>query len=214
MLDKIKIISVNIGERKKIRWRFRTIETGIVKKAVKESIFLGDEDVEGDKVIDRKHHGGKDMAVYAYTKNHYEYFQKLHSKIDFHHGVFGENLTVSNLFETEVYIGDIFQVGEAIIQVSQPRFPCFKLGIVFGTQKIVKQFLNSAYCGFYFRVLQKGFVKKNDEFVLIKKAKNSMSVADVFSIYTKNKGNTAFIQKALNLDFLADKCKISLKKRL
>ncbi len=208
----MKILSVNIGERTKVKWRFKTIETGIFKNPVKTSIFLGDDDVEKDTVVDRKHHGGKDMAVYAYTKNHYAYFQKLYPKLDLKNGTFGENITVSNLLETEVYIGDIFQVGEAIIQVSQPRFPCYKLGIVFGTQKIVKQFLNSTYCGFYFRVLQNGNVKKNDEFILIEKAKNSLTIADVYSLKSSNRKNKKLINEALDLELLAEQCKESLKK--
>ena len=210
----MKVLSVNIGKRKKIQWKNKTVETGIYKKPVDMAIFLGAEDVEDDHVVDRKHHGGKDMAVYAYTKNHYAYFQKLYPEITFYNGIFGENLTLSNLFETEVQIGDIFQIGEAIIQVSQPRFPCFKLGLVFGTQKIVKQFLNSSYCGFYFRVLQKGNVQKNDPIILIEKAKNSMTVAETYSLYTSNRTNKPLINKALELTFLAEKCKAHFKRKL
>lgn len=210
----MKVLSVNIGKRKKIQWKNKTVETGIYKKAVDIAIFLGAEDVENDHVVDRKHHGGKDMAVYAYAKNNYAYFQKLYPDLELKNGVFGENLTVSNLFETEVYIGDIFQIGEAIIQVAQPRFPCFKLGIVFGTQKIVKQYLHTTYCGFYFRVLQQGNVQKGDKIFLLEKAKNSMTVADVYSLYSTNKENKKMIQDALNLDFLAEKCKIHFKRKL
>lgn len=210
----MKVISVNIGKREKIQWKNKTVETGIYKKPVDTNIFLGMEDVDNDYVVDRKHHGGKDMAVYAYTKNHYAYFQKLHPNLEFQNGIFGENLTVSNLLETEVCIGDVFQVGGAIIQVAQPRFPCFKLGIVFGTQKIVKEYLHTTYCGFYFRVLQKGSVKKGDTILLIEKAKNSMTVADVYSLYTTNKQNKKMIHDALALEFLADKCKDSFRRKL
>jgi MOSC domain-containing protein YiiM len=210
----MKVLSVNIGKSKKIKWQFKTVETGIFKYAVDIPIFLDLEDVENDHVIDRKHHGGNDKAVYVYSKSNYKYFQDLYPDVVFHNGIFGENITIANLSENEVYIGDVFQIGEAIIQVSQPRFPCFKLGIVFNNQKIVKQFLNAPFSGFYFRVLQKGFVKKNDKITLIKKAKNSMTVAEIYSIYTKNKGNNPFIKKALNLEFLAEQCKTSIKKRM
>ncbi|MEE9349332.1 MAG: MOSC domain-containing protein [Flavobacteriaceae bacterium] len=207
----MKVLSVNIGERKKVKWRFKTIETGIFKTPVEDFIFLSDTDVEHDVVVNRKHHGGKDMAVYAYSKNHYDYFQKLYPKLPLNNGSFGENLTVTNLLETDVCIGDIFKVGEAVIQVSQPRFPCFKLGIVFGTQKIVKQFLNSTYCGFYFRIIQQGKVQKNDTITLLEKAQNSMTVAEVYSLKSTNRKNKKMIQQALNLDFLAERCKKSLK---
>ena len=207
-----EVISVNISDRKKVQWLSKAIKTGIFKKEV-ASIFIDINGVTNDKVVDLEHHGGEDMAVYAYCKNHYAYFQSMHPEVVFTNGIFGENLTVSNLLETEVHIGDTFQVREAIIQVSQPRFPCFKLGIVFGTQKIVKQFLHSSYTGFYFRVLQKGGVRKKDTLELLQKATNSMTVADVYSIYTTNKTNREFIQKALNLKFLADRCKKSIRKK-
>lgn len=210
----MRILSVNIGERKKVTWKFKTVETGIFKYAVNESVFLDTNDVENDNVIDRRYHGGKDKAVYGYSKSNYNYFQELYPKLTLHNGIFGENITIDKLSEKEVFIGDVFQIGEVIIQVSQPRFPCFKLGIVFGNQLIVKQFLNTTHCGFYFRVLKKGFVKKNDTLVLIKKAINSMTVAEVYSIYTTNKGNQPFIKKALDLEFLAKQCKISIKKRM
>jgi len=208
----MKVLSANIGERKKITWQFKTVETGIFKNAVDKPIFLDLEDVKNDDVVDRRYHGGNDKAIYMYSKSNYAYFQKLYPKLDFYNGFFGENITIDKLSEKEVFIGDIFKIGDAIIQVSQPRFPCFKLGIVFNNQEIVKQFLNSPFSGFYFRVLKKGTVKKNDNMVLIEKAKNSMTVAEIFSIYTSNKGNNPFIEKALALEFLATQCKLSIKK--
>jgi len=210
----MKVLSVNIGERKKIQWKFKYLETGIFKYEVSTPIFLDKKDVDNDNVIDRKYHGGIDKAVYGFSKRNYQYFKKLHPNIEFYNGIFGENLTFDDLKETETYIGDVFQIGEAILQVSQPRIPCFKLGIVFKNQKIVKDFLNSPYCGFYFRVLQSGFVKQADKVKLIKKAKNSMTVAEIFSIHTKNTGNNPFIYKALDLEFLAEQSKNSIKKRL
>ena len=210
----MKVVSVNIGERKKITWKFKTVETGIYKYAVDKPIFLELEDVKNDDVVDRKYHGGNDKAVYMYSKSNYAYFQKLYPKLDFYNGFFGENITIDKLSENEIFIGDIFKIGDAIIQVSQPRFPCFKLGIVFNNHEIIKQFLNSPFSGFYFRVLKKGSVKKNDSMVLIEKATNSMTVAEIFSIYTINKGNNPFIEKALSLEFLAKKCKLSLRKRM
>jgi len=210
----MKVLSVNIGKKQKITVKGRTRYTGIYKKPVNTSIYLGDEDVEGDHVIDRKYHGGLNMAVYVYTKNHYEYFQKLYPNLEFTNGIFGENLTVSNLFETEIQIGDTFQVGDAIIQVSQPRLPCSTLGYRFGTQKIQKQFLNSTFSGFYFRVLKNGNVKKNDKFILIEKAKNSITVAEVFSLFTTNKTNQELIKKTLAIELLSERLKKDIRRKL
>ncbi len=210
----MKILSVNIGIPKEMPWQSKMVTTGIFKKEIDEPIFLGLDDVKNDHVMDRKNHAGTDKAVYAYAKEHYEYFQKLYPNTTFYNGIFGENLTVSGLFETEAMIGDVFQIGEAIIQVSQPRIPCYKLGIVFNNQQIVKQFLNSTYCGFYFRILKEGTVKKNDEIILLEKATNSLSVADVFSIYTTNRHNRTLINKVIKLPFLAENSKKRIQKRL
>jgi len=210
----MRVLSVNIGIPKEIPWQSKMVTTGIFKKEVNEPIFLDIEDVKDDHVMDRKNHAGADKAVYAYAKEHYDYFKKLYPTITFYNGIFGENLTVAGLLETEIHIGDVFQIGEAIIQVSQPRIPCYKLGIVFNNQQVIKQFLNTTYCGFYFRILKKGFVKKEDEIILLEKATNSLSVADVFSIYTTNKHNRTLINKIIKLPFLAKNSKKRIQKRL
>lgn len=172
--------SVNVGEKKVINYKGKMVETGIFKSPVKGFIFLGKEDVVNDAVVDRRYHGGIDKAVYAYAENHYEYWKQLYPGLDWKYGMFGENLTISNLEETEIYVGSQYKLGEAIIEVTQPREPCSKLGIVFGTQKVVKQFWNSTKSGVYFKVLQIGNVKTGDELILLKKAVNTPTIADVY----------------------------------
>ena len=174
------VISVNIGEKKTINYKGRIIETGIFKKPVNHPIFLGEEDVENDAVIDRRYHGGIDQAVYAYSKNHYKYWENLYPNLDCKYGMFGENLTISNLEETEIQVGNTYKLGEALLEVTKPRQPCMKLGLVFGTQKILKQFWNSTKSGIYFKVLQTGNVAVNDELILITQIKNSVTIADVY----------------------------------
>ena len=176
----MKVVSVNIGEKKTINYKGKIVETGIFKSPVETPIFLGEKDVEDDAVIDRRYHGGIDKAVYAYSENHYAYWKKFYPELDFKFGMFGENLTISNLEETEIQIGNQYKLGETIIEVTQPREPCFKLGLVFNTQKIVKQFWNSTMCGVYFKVLQTGKVTVNDTLVLIKKCENSPTIAEVY----------------------------------
>ena len=174
------VISVNIGEKKTINYKGRIIETGIFKKPVNHPIFLGEEDVENDAVIDRRYHGGIDQAVYAYSKNHYKYWKELYPNLDWNYGMFGENLTISNLEETEIQVGNTYKLGEALLEVTKPRQPCMKLGLVFGTQKILKQFWNSTKSGIYFKVLQTGNVAVNDELVLIKKREGSLTISEVY----------------------------------
>jgi MOSC domain-containing protein YiiM len=210
----MKIISVNIAKKKEITWKSKTWETGIFKKEVLYSIYLGKTDVKEDVVIDRKHHGGENMAVYAFAKEHYKYFEKLYPSVEFNNGIFGENLTVEGLYEKQIKIGDVFTVGKAIIQVSQPRLPCKTLSAVFNTNKIMKDFLNSSYSGIYFKVLKEGEVKKGDEFFLKEEAKNSLSVYDIYSLFTINKNNTALIGKAFNLKHLSERIKKDIIRKL
>ena len=180
----MKIVSVNIGEKKTIQWLNKTVETGIFKYPVQEAIFLDTENVKNDTIVNRKSHGGIEKAVYAYGENHYQYFKELHPNLDWQYGIFGENITFSNLEETEIHIGEIYQLGQAKIQVSKPRQPCFKLGIRFNDQSIVKQFWNSTKCGVYFKVLQKGTVTIGDELVLLETANENPTIAQVY--HSKN----------------------------
>ncbi len=176
----MKIISVNIGKKQTVTWKHKTYETGMFKYPVKEAIFLEKEDVVNDHVIDRKFHGGFDKAVYAYGENHYEYWKKLYPNLDFTYGMFGENLTVSNLNEEEISVGTIFKLGEAKIEVTKPRQPCVKLNIRFNDSAAVKQFWNTTKSGVYFKVLEIGKVAKNDVFILLEEGKNTPTIAEVY----------------------------------
>jgi len=181
----MKVISVNIGEKKTIQWRRKMVETGIFKYPVNKPIFLGLEDVENDYVIDRRYHGGIKQAVYAYGENHYAYWKALYPNLDWNYGMFGENLTVANLDETKIHVGTIYQLGSAIIEVTKPREPCYKLGIRFNNPKIIKQFWNSTKSGIYFKILQTGNVTQNDEFHLVTEKKELPTIAEVYEAKKK-----------------------------
>ncbi len=186
MLNKsMKVISVNIGEKRTIKWKHKVYETGIFKHPVKESIFLGEKDVENDHVIDRRYHGGIEKAVYAYGANHYAYWKDLYSNLEFSYGMFGENLTIDHLNEEEIFVGSTYQLGETTIQVTKPREPCVKLGIRFQDAKVIKQFWNTTKSGVYFKILKVGKVAKNDELILLEEAKNSPSIAEVYNKKTE-----------------------------
>ncbi|HEY9221091.1 MAG TPA: MOSC domain-containing protein [Lutibacter sp.] len=176
----MKVISVNLGERKVLNYKGKIVETGIFKYPVNQPIFLGTEDVENDAVIDRKYHGGIEKAVYGYSQNHYEYWKGLYPNLDWNYGMFGENLTISDLEESEIFVGNTYKLGEVLLEVTKPREPCYKLGIRFGTQKILKQFWNSTKSGIYFKVLQTGNVSVGDELILVNKAENSPTIAEVY----------------------------------
>ena len=208
----MKIISTNIGEARTVLWRGKEVKTGIFKFSVDEPIFLGTEDVENDNVIDRRYHGGADKACYLYSANHYEYWEKLHPTGEMPWGMFGENLTVEGLHEAEINIGDIFKIGEAVVQATQPRQPCYKLDIRFEASGLVKQFIDSRFPGVYVRVLEKGHIKQGDSMNLIER-KNSISVQKIFELLYATKFQEKAVQTAVNDPFLAESCRKDLLKK-
>jgi MOSC domain-containing protein YiiM len=207
----MKIISTNIGNPKTLKYHDRLIRTGIFKYSVDEPIFLGKEDVENDHVIDRRYHGGQDKACYLYSADHYSYWKRLYPELDMPWGMFGENLSVEGLNEDEVNIGDIFKIGDAVVQVTQPRQPCFKLEFRFHDREIVRKFIESGYPGVYVRVLEDGSVKTGDSMELLEK-KDSVSIQKVYQMLYAGEFDKA-VKIAANDPFIAESCKRDLIKR-
>jgi len=176
----MKIISTNIGERRDIDWNGELVTTGIFKYSVDSPVFLDVENVKEDTICNRKYHGGVEQAVYGYSYKHYDAWKELHPDLDFEYGIFGENLTIDDMEETEIHVGDTFKVGECIIEVTKPREPCMKLGIRFNNMKVVRQMRKSTMSGVYFKILQTGHVQAGDEFELIKKCPENPTIAEVF----------------------------------
>jgi len=208
----MKIISTNIGRMREVDWHGRKITTGMFKEPVDEPLFLGKPGVNKDHVGDLKVHGGSDKACYLYSANHYNYWKKHYPDRDWQWGLFGENLTVEGLDEGEVLIGNIYQVGTAKVQVSQPRLPCYKLGIRMQSPKVVKQFLEGPYPGVYVRIIEEGTVKTGDQFKLIEPGKSGLSVREVYSLFSSNKLNIELKEMALKDEFLAETLKKDLRK--
>lgn len=210
----MQIISANIAQPTTIQWRGQEVLTGIFKYGVDTPIFLDTEDVKNDHVLDRRYHGGVDKACYLYSADHYSFWKDKYPKLEWEWGMFGENLTVSGLNESDVRIGDRFQIGGAVVQVSQPRQPCFKLGVRFGDQKVVDDFWNSPFPGVYVRVIQPGNVAKGDRFTLLESNPDSLSVSEVFSIFRSNRTDIELINKAIAEPFLAESCRKDIQKLL
>lgn len=208
----MKVISTNIGESKTINWNGKEVKSGIFKYPVNQAIFLDTEDVKNDNVIDRRYHGGKDKACYLYSADHYNYWQKLYPSLEMPWGIFGENLTIEGLNEAEVNIGDTFQIGEAVVQATQPRQPCFKLEFRFMNNQIVRQFVDSGFAGVYVRVLEKGNVKTGDEVKPIKK-KNSLSIRKIYELLYTSELQKENVKRAIEDPFLAESCRRDLLKR-
>lgn len=210
----MKIISTNIAKPAIIEWRGKEVQTGIYKYETDSPITLGLEDVVNDHVLDRKYHGGAEKACYLYSADHYEFWKNKYPDQDWKWGMFGENLTVSGLNESDIRIGDRFRIGEAVVQVSQPRQPCFKLGVRFGDQKIVDDFWMAPYPGVYVRVLLPGAVRKGDEMTLIERNPESLPLSRVFSLFRVHRNDFDLIRRAIQEPFLAASCRKDLQKIL
>jgi MOSC domain-containing protein YiiM len=198
----MQIISTNIAEPTTISWKGRQLQTGYYKKPTNQPIYLGKYDVKGDNVIDRRYHGGEFKACYIFSANHYSYWKRLYANLNWEYGMFGENLTVSGFNETQVQIGNIYKVGETLVQVTQPREPCFKVGIKFGTQKVLEQFIEHGYPGTYLRVLKEGTVSTGDEFELVKKNVNSLTVHQFFNLLFAKTKDQELLKLAIKNDAL------------
>ena len=207
----MKVISTNIAQPTYFVWNGKEVTTGIYKKPTDVSIYLGKEGVRGDEVSDRKVHGGEFKACYLFSAIHYPYWQNLYPNLEWNFGMFGENITITDLDEKSLFIGDIYKLGDALVQITQPREPCFKFAHKFGTQDILQQFINHGYSGTYIRILKEGKVKTGDFFELIKHKKDSLSVFDFFELlFAKNKSK-AKINLILNNDALPQPIRKRLK---
>jgi MOSC domain-containing protein YiiM len=170
--------------------------------------------VEGDQQSDLTVHGGPDKAVYAYPSEHYPFWRTELPGMDLPWGVFGENFTTAGLLEETVHIGDRFRVGSAEFVVTQPRMPCFKLGIRFNRSDMVKRFLQSGRTGFYFAVLKEGEVAAGDSIKLIEGDEHNIPVADVVNLYRGDAGNQDLLRRVSELPSLPNSWREYFRKRL
>ena len=198
----MKIISTNIAKPTTIIWNGKEVTTGIYKMPTNKPIYLGKEVVRNDEVSDKRVHGGEFKACYLFSENQYAYWKNLYPNLDWNYGMFGENLTVENLDETNLFIGDIYKIGEALVQITQPREPCFKFGVKFGTQHILKQFISHGFPGTYVRVLKEGFVTNGDVLKLTEKAENSLSISDFFNLLFAKEKNQTLLNLAIKNEAL------------
>ena len=214
MTSEAKLLSVNVGRPRIVMSNGSPVSTGIYKTPVKERVMLRTLNLDGDRQADLSVHGGPTKAVYLYPSEHYPYWQKEFPDMELPLGMFGENFTSAGLFESELSIGDKFRVGSAVVMVTEPRMPCYKLGIKFGRSDIVKRFLVSERTGFYFAVLQEGEVGAGDSIGLIEGSKHSVKVKDITSLYTREKHNVALLRRAMEVEALPESWKSYFQYRL
>ncbi|HTH20943.1 MAG TPA: MOSC domain-containing protein [Nitrososphaeraceae archaeon] len=200
----MKLISLNVGIPRQVTYKSELVTTGIFKEPIHHRTILRKLNLDGDKQADLTVHGGLDKAVYSYPAEHYGYWQKELPGMYLSWGMFGENFTTEGLFEDNVNIGDQFQIGSAIVIATQPRMPCYKLGVKFGRMDIVKRFLASGLTGIYFKVLQEGEVGAGDVIKLIRRDDNNVTVKDVIRIYSVDKDDVQTLERAIKVKDLPD----------
>ncbi|MGC2299610.1 MAG: MOSC domain-containing protein [Acidobacteriaceae bacterium] len=187
----MKLISVNTGLPRQVLWRGTSVTTGIFKEPVRGRIALRKLNLEGDGQADLSVHGGPYKAVYCYPVAHYDYWKKELPDRELPVGIFGENFTVDGPLEDSVHLGDQFSVGSAEVVVTQPRLPCYKLGIRFGDDDMVRRFFASRRTGFYLAVTREGEVGAGDELKVISRDPNGVPVAEIIRLYAGKRYSNA-----------------------
>ena len=210
----MKIVSTNLAKPAFVTINGKQQRTGIFKKPTNQPIYLDKEEVKGDEISNRKVHGGEFKACYLFSADHYTYWKNLYPKLDWHYGMLGENITVEGLDETQLYVGDVYKVGNALIQVTQPREPCTTFAAKMGSLDILEQFIAHGRPGTYTKVLKEGNVSVGDTFKLVEKAKNSISITDFFKLLFEIEKNQKHLQLIVNNEAIPEKKRKKLKRFL
>ncbi|WP_313802807.1 MOSC domain-containing protein [Cytobacillus sp.] len=209
----IEILSLNVGMPREVKFQQKDVSTGIFKKATDEALYLSYLNFEGDGQGDLVHHGGREKAVCVYPYEHYPFWEnELNRPLEY--GSLGENLTIKGLLETDVCIGDVFELGKAIVQVSQPRQPCYKLTIRHGVPDMLLKVQQTGYTGFYFRVLAEGVVSKDDGLSLLHRHPKEITVSFANRIMHREKNNIEGIKQILEVEELSLNWRNTFLKRL
>jgi MOSC domain-containing protein YiiM len=200
----MRIVSVNVGRPRLVMWRGRTVSTGIFKEPVAGRVTLRRLNLDGDRQADLAVHGGRDKAVYVYPSEHYPRWREELSEPELPYASFGENFTTEGLDETTVNVGDEFRVGSARVVVTQPRQPCYKLGLRFGRADMLRRFHESRLSGFYLAVSEEGDVGAGDTFELVRRDENNVSVADLYGLFAGDETPPEVLHRALRVEALPE----------
>ncbi len=179
----MNLLSINTSLPTEIEYQGRIISTGIFKKPVAGAVFVAKNNLKDDLQADLKNHGGEHKAVYAFSSDHYPYWSNVLQNSELKPGIFGENLTISGFDESTLHIGDQLGIGQCILEITQPRVPCFKLGIAVGNKKMPRLFIENFATGAYLRVIQEGAIETGSKVELIKEGKFKVSVNSLFRAY-------------------------------
>ena len=200
----VKIVSVNVGQPRKVAWKGRIVTTGIFKQPIAGRVMMRVLNLDGDRQADLTVHGGPSKAVYVYPSEHYAYWRDELPSVELSWGMFGENLTTAGLLENQVRIGDRFRIGSAEVVVTEPRMPCYKLGLKFGRDDIIKKFLASRRTGFYFAVLKEGEVGAGGTIRRISRDPHGVTVADITHLYANKAANGELLHRVVQVEALPE----------
>lgn len=210
----MKIISLNVGRPRLVVWEGQSVSTGIYKTPVEGRVMLRTLNLDGDRQADLTVHGGRNKAAYIYPSEHYGFWREALPGVELPWGMFGENFTAEGLDESSVNIGDRFRIGTAEVSVTQPRMPCYKLGIKFGRKDILKKFLASGRTGFYFAVEREGEVGAGDEIELIARDENNVTVADITRLYARDRNDFETMRRAVAVEALPESWRQHFRQKL
>ena len=210
----MKLISLNVAQPRLVLRNGEPVSTGIFKEPIAGRVMMRTLNIDGDRQADLSVHGGPSKAVYVYPAEHYEFWKGEFPEMSLPWGMFGENLTTTDLLETEINIGDIFRIGTAEVMVTQPRIPCYKLALKFGRTDIIKRFLQSERTGFYLAVLKEGEVGIGDEFEPMVRDVHDVRVSDITRLYTREKHNATLLRRAIQVEALPESWREYFQDRL
>ena len=210
----MRIVSINVGLPREVQGRGKMVTTSIFKAPVAGRVRVGRLNVEGDRQSDLTVHGGAEKAVYVYPSEHYAFWREALPGVALPWGAFGENFTTEGLLEDGIHIGDRLRIGSADFTVTQPRMPCFKLGIRFERADIVKRFLKSGRTGFYLSVSREGEVAAGDAVTLTAHDEKAISVTDIVKLYTADGENQELLRRASKLPALPEGWRDYFRQRL
>jgi MOSC domain-containing protein YiiM len=197
--ESVPLLSVNRGRAQTSHFKGKEAQSAIFKQPVAGTVELRYEGLAGDEQADRVHHGGPDKAVCVYSHVHYRHWEQvLERQLPF--GAFGENFTIGSGTETDVCIGDVFRAGTAVVQISQPRVPCWKLAMKWGLDQLPKLVTDSGATGYYFRVLEPGSIRAGDVLVRERSHSAAVTVAEVNRVMHRDKNDIAGLERLLRLD--------------
>jgi MOSC domain-containing protein YiiM len=213
LMAPMRVVSVNVGRPRVVTWKGTQVSTAIFKDPVEGPVNVKKLNLAGDRQSDLSVHGGPYKAVYGYPAEHYPYWHKELPQAQLPWGAFGENLTTEGLSEDTLHIGDRLRIGSALLVVTQPRVPCYKITIRFDRDDMIKRFIASHTSGYYFEVLEEGELAAGAPIEIVDRDPNAVKVSDINRLYYGESHDDELLERVLNVDALPESWREHLGRR-